>query len=77
MSGGSFGPGGRLFVTGHDEPELYVLEFPTAGSVLQWVATIPVPIEGQAFGWDPAPSGIIYLLSRKERAIIVGRIQAP
>lgn len=77
VSGGAFGPGGHLFVTGHDEPELYVLEFPAGGSQLKWIATIPVPIEGQAFGWDPAQAGTIYLLSRKDRQIIVGRILAP
>lgn len=77
VSGGAFGPGGYLFVTGHDEPALYVLEFPTGGSVLKWVATIPVPIEGQAFGWDPVQPGAIYLLSRPDRALIVGRVREP
>lgn len=73
-SGGALGPDGRLYVTGHDEPELYVLEFPSAGPELRWVATIPVPAEGQAFGWDPLERGVIYLLSRKTREIIVGRV---
>lgn len=76
-SGGAIGPGGYLYVTGHDEPELYVLEFPTAGSALAWKATIPVPIEGQAFGWDPQEPGLLYLLSRKTREIIAGRIICP
>jgi hypothetical protein len=77
VSGGGFGPDGHLFVTGHDEPELYVLEFPAGGSVLRWIATIPVPIEGQAFGWDPVEPGVIYLLSRQNREIVVGRIRMP
>lgn len=77
VSGGAIGPAGRLYVTGHDEPELYVLEFPTAGAVLTWKATIRVPIEGQAFGWDPQEPGVIYLLSRKTRSIIAGRVLAP
>lgn len=76
-SGGAIGPGGYLFVTGHDEPELYVLQFPTAGTVLQWKATIAVPIEGQAFGWDPGKPGTIYLLARKTREIIAGRVIKP
>jgi hypothetical protein len=73
-SGGALGPEGRLYVTGHDEPELYVLEFPSAGPELKWVATIPVPAEGQAFGWDPVERSVIYLLARKTREIIVGRV---
>jgi len=77
VSGGGFGPGGYLFVTGHDEPELYVLEFPSGGSQLRWIATIPVPIEGQAFGWDPDRTGAIYLLSRRDRQVIVGRVTPP
>lgn len=35
-SGGAFGPGGNLFVTGHDAKELYLLGFPANGPVLEW-----------------------------------------
>ncbi len=77
VSGGMFGPGGHLFVTGHDEPELYVLAFPEGGSELKWVATIPVPIEGQAFGWDPQETGVAYFVSRPTREVIVGRVSGP
>ena len=63
-------------MTGHDEPELYVLAFPSAGSALEWIATIPVPAEGQAFGWDPQEPGMIHLLARKTREIITGRVTA-
>jgi hypothetical protein len=52
-SGGSWGPDGRLWITGHDLPEAYVMELPTAGSELRWVATVEVPgIEGQGIAWD-------------------------
>ncbi|WP_432506886.1 hypothetical protein [Kineococcus arenarius] len=52
-SGGSWGPDGRLWVTGHDLPEAYVLELPEAGSQLHWVATVELPgIEGQGIDWD-------------------------
>lgn len=77
LSGGAFGPGGKLFATGHDEPELYVLEFPTAGSVLKWVATVPIKAEGQSFGWDATEPGMFYSIGRKKREVIVGRITAP
>jgi len=76
-SGGAFGPGGYLYVSGHDDPELYVLAFPSGGSTLKWIATIPVPSEGQAFAWDPVEPGVIYLIARKARGVIVGRVTTP
>lgn len=77
VSGGAIGPGGRLFVTGHDEPELCVLEFPAAGPVLRWVASIPVPAEGQAFSWDPVEPGVVHLILKRTREVITGRVHGP
>jgi len=34
-SGGSWGPDGRLYITGHDNTEVYKIRFPEAGSVLE------------------------------------------
>lgn len=76
-SGGAFGPGGHLYLTGHDNPELYVLEFPAAGSVLKWIATVPIPAEGQAFAWDPAEAGVLYSILRRTREVVVGRVGMP
>lgn len=73
-SGGAFGPDGRLYVTGHDNPELYVLEFPEAGSTLKWVDTIAIPAEGQAFDWDATEPWVFWCLLKRTREIIVGRI---
>ena len=33
---------GKLYLTGHDRPEAYVMESPEAGSVLEWVGTVPL-----------------------------------
>lgn len=74
MSGGAIGPGGFLFVTGHDERELCVLEFPAAGSTLRWVATVPMTAEGQAFAWDPVEPGVIHLILKSARQVITGRV---
>ena len=74
ISGGAIGPGGFLFVTGHDEKALCVLEFPDAGSTLKWVATVPVTAEGQAFAWDPIEPGVIHMILKRERMVITGRI---
>jgi hypothetical protein len=73
-SGGGFGPGGRLYVTGHDNPEMYVLEFPEAGSIMRWVATFPVPAEGQAFAFDPTEPDLVYVVLRRTSEVIVGRV---
>lgn len=75
-SGGSFGPGGFLFVTGHDAPELYVLEMPEGGGELIWKATIPITAAGQAFAWDRGEDGVLYSIQRKTKEVIVSRITA-
>ncbi len=52
-SGGSWGPDGRLWLTGHDLGEAYVMEPPVAGSKLRWIATVKLPgVEGQGIAWD-------------------------
>jgi hypothetical protein len=74
FSGGAFGPGGKLFVTGHDDAALFVLSIPPSGPTLHWDATIPIAAQGQAFGWDPQEPGAFYSLSRKASEVIIGRV---
>src|SRR5690606_25119771 len=69
-SGGSWGPDGLLYATGHDHPELYVLRLPEAGSVLELVETIPIPAEGQGIAWDRADPGTLLTLIRSESTIV-------
>lgn len=76
-SGGDWGDDGLLYVTGHDAPELYVLRLPRQGMLLEHVATIAVPIEGQGWAWDrslPRGQRVIYGISRRTREIIAARI---
>lgn len=73
-SGGAFGPHGFLFITGHDARELYVLEFPKAGSVLRWMDTVPISAEGQAFDFDPADPANLFSISRRSGEVILARI---
>ncbi len=75
-SGGSFGPFGRLFVTGHDAKELYVMDMMRSGGQMIWLDTIPISAEGQAFAWDhiEGNEGILYSISRKTKEVIVSRI---
>jgi hypothetical protein len=73
-SGGGFGPENKLFVTGHDAKELYVLAIPETGSTLKWTATIPISAAGQAFNWDPVKPGEFWSINRGSREVIVSRI---
>jgi hypothetical protein len=74
LSGGAFGPGGYLYVSGHDEPELYVLQLPQQGSILEWLGTIAIPAEGQAFAWDPVDPNLFYCIIRSRREVVQLRL---
>ena len=73
-SGGAWGPDGRLYVTGHDNPELYVLALPKGGSKLDHLATIEVPIEGQAVAFDKSQPGVLFGISRPRGEVVVIRL---
>lgn len=73
-SGGSWGPEGRLYITGHDRAELYAMELPQAGSVLRYVETIPFPNEGQAIAFDRSGTGLLYGILRKSRTIVAAPV---
>jgi len=74
-SGGNWGPDGRLYVTGHDAPEIHVLRVPAMGSVLAWVETIPAPIHGQAWAFDPLDPGTVWGIQRASGEIVVARLR--
>ena len=69
-SGGAFGPNGRLFVTGHDAAELYVLEVPAHGGELSHVATVAAPIAGQGIAWDRDDIGTLFGIVRSRRDVV-------
>lgn len=73
-SGGAWGADGRLYVTGHDLPEVYVLELPRIGSVLKHVATIPVAVEGQAVAFDRGAPRTLFGISRATREVVAMRL---
>lgn len=72
-----FGPRGFLYATGHDAREIYVLQIPGVGSVLQWIATVPVSFEGQGFAWDPGSKEVVYGISRKTQEVVAVEILVP
>lgn len=51
-SGGSWGPDGYLYLTGHDLGEAYAMLPPEVGSVMRWVDTVTLDIRGQGIAWD-------------------------
>ena len=78
-SGGAWGLDGKLYITGHDNPELYVMDLPKIGSELRWVGTIPAEIAGQGFAFDHSRPGVIYGIVRKKEGseVTVSRITPP
>lgn len=67
-SGGSWGPDGNLYISGHDPAEVYKVRFPTAGSLMESAEIIPVNIRGQGIAWDHARPGVFYGIIRATSA---------
>ncbi len=76
ISGGAFGPGGELFCTGHDAPEIYVLGFPQGGSTLVLREIVPAAVAGQGIAFDPSQPGTLYGIDRAARQVVVMRLRA-
>ncbi len=74
-SGGSWGPDSLLYCSGHDRPELYVLQLPRAGSVLDLVEIIPITNQGQGIAWDRTNPGRIYTLRRAAKQVVVSKLR--
>jgi hypothetical protein len=75
-SGGGFGDDGLLYLTGHDRPELYALAIPTeGGAILDLVATLTIPFEGQAIAWDPYEKRTLWGVNRATRQVVA--VQVP
>lgn len=72
-SGGATGPEGYLYVSGHTWRELYVMQFPEAGSVMRWLDTLTMSAEGQAFNWDPAQPDLHYGIIKRTREVVISR----
>lgn len=69
-SGGSIGPDGFIYATGHDRREVYVLQVPEEGRTLKLIRTIPIDIEGQAIAWDRSNMGMLYGIRRKTKEVV-------
>jgi hypothetical protein len=63
-SGGSWGPDGFLYLSGHDPAEVYKMKLPEAGSVLELVDVVPLRIRGQGIAWDRSQPDLLYGIIR-------------
>jgi len=70
-SGGSWGPDGRLYITGHDQGEIYAMSLPEAGSQFILEEIIPIDIEGQGIAWDREREYILYGIRRSQTEVVV------
>lgn len=73
-SGASWSKDGRLYVTGHDRPEMYELALPQAGSRLELKRTIGIASAGQAIDWDPVTPGRLWSIDRAGSAMVASTI---
>lgn len=71
-SGGFLSSEGKIYATGHDHKELYLLALPKQGYTLDWSATIPAPFEGQGIAQDPAQQDLIFGIIRSKNQVISG-----
>ncbi len=71
-SGGAW-HGDRLFVTGHDRREVYVMTLPTAGSRLIHVGSFSFSSPGQAIQWDQ-DSKTLWSIDREKRELVESRV---
>lgn len=73
-SGGSIGPDGLIYATGHDRSEVYVLQIPDEGDTLKLVRTLPLAVFGQAIAWDRSEPGTLFGIRRKNKEVVVSRL---
>jgi hypothetical protein len=73
-SGGSWGPDGNLYLSGHDPAEAYVMQIPQIGSTLRWIGTVPLAIAGQGIAWDRSQPDVIYGFVRESNTISANKV---
>jgi hypothetical protein len=53
------------------------MELPQSGSVLRWVATVPLAIAGQGIAWDRSGPNTIDGIQRAGDRLVVSRVDLP
>ena len=72
-SGGSWGPDGLLYTTGHDGEQVYVMQIPKQGSILELVEIVHVNCTGQGIAWDRSEPGSFYTIRKAERLVVYSK----
>jgi len=75
-SGGSWGPDGNLYVTGHDSARVYVLQLPEMGSTLTLNNILKITSEGQGIAWDRYEKNNLYGIIKKSNVVIKSRLSS-
>lgn len=75
-SGAAWGADGRLYVSGHDKPEIYALQVPAEDDILRHEQTYGVASFGQAIDFDPHDPWLLWSIDRESRSVIASRIPA-
>ncbi|NLB26097.1 MAG: hypothetical protein GX820_05315 [Bacteroidales bacterium] len=75
-SGGVILSDGKILCTGHDNYEIYLLEFPDKGYTLNWIDTFPVGSYGQGIAIEKSgDSELIYGIIRKDKKVVVTKLK--
>jgi len=73
-SGGSWGPDKLLYCTGHNRQEIYALQLPEKGSILQLQAIIPFNCAGQGIAWDRIFPTRLYGIDREKKEVVISKL---
>jgi len=73
-SGGSWGPDGNLYITGHDSAKVYVLQVPEMGSILGLKKILKITSEGQGIAWDRYDKTNLYGIIKNNNLVIKSRL---
>ncbi|MEO6869259.1 MAG: hypothetical protein ABI168_06420 [Ginsengibacter sp.] len=76
-SGGNWSRDGKLYLTGHDKKEMYIMKLPDIGYTLKLLEVVPIVNPGQAIALDrwQVNKEVFYAVDRGENAVIVQELK--
>lgn len=73
VSGASWGMDGKLYVSGHDRPQIYVLSLPKAGGVLHLDGWFSISTHGQAIDMSHEGQNLIWSINRPTKEVFASK----